>query len=897
MATFPTLENILLEITKSLGLDDLQTKMKNKFIRREMRVNNQYKLLEELFSTICTDLGLKENDKKDFFQNCLELHVFHTEFERSVYTFEASQRHVLWLTLGYMLMPWLGRKVAFWQMTDCLDSNMPGGQFWYLPNVQESEDGGAIIFPCAQVVEWFQDLLGRPIANAKKNSVDKNENTDAIERSLYNWKDGVLPEIAKIDIHFDLESEWDFRGCFEPIHPIDSPKVFDEVYSFIKLKNLTTVRKLRYEIPIITEDRIERLLNKTASEQEMYIFTSLLVKRYARPTNQEIRNRFRIARGIQDGYRKLARYLCPDVNEKSPDPSQNKVLQLFQIYKYIYNLTIAASNKNQTYAEEDEWFEKNLTPWDINEIFLSILPSMNKVGFNTAKDLAYKFSFRLSELKENSPLEDLFPWNDKSLKTISIRNMQRLKEEAALWEEVSKTQKQIKSGSPWRILQKVQNFETANAIANDTNIPERKRRMAVDRMAELSHNTVQKSGTILVKLSFFLNGERKNRPKDCAEQVSQLLFELESNMDSSAFRAPLLQYKAKHFLSQNDFAKAETFFKKALKDCLSYNYGTLRGEIARDLMALLCAMGPLIPNNHEKYYRNALFFGIITDEITMEDIAPEMAQYFWADLYKPYPTIQRINPPSEKQIKPFIENFIDFTYRGDWDGLNLWFKKEGGRLKKSRLNDVRGDTIINLLVKFYYTFKERSPTIERHCPDYLYSEFSKMTSYFDNFYNAIRVMAQKWNKLLNLSDFKLQTPLMFAANNGDAKMVQLFIEANADPNLQDFKGRTALFACISARSPECTKILLDAQTYTELKTIDGNTVLHTAVRSGHPEIVGLINNSNPKLQKTKNANGQTPIDVCFLFQKDLEHVSQLMMSEGRLTGTSSDFDEIVNILS
>jgi len=897
LASFPTLENVLIEITKSLGVDDLQTKTKEKFAKRKMRLENHQKILKELFSTICIDLGLKNGEKEDLFQNSLELYAFHTEFERSICTFGANQKHVLWMSLGYMLMPWLGRKVAFWQMADCLDGNMPGGKFWYLPTVQEKEGKKNIIFPCAQVVDWFQELLGMPIAKARKNNEEENDISDVIERTLYNWKAGKLPRVNQIDICFETKSQWTFKGCFEPKFPINSPEIFDEVYKFIELKKLTTVEKLRSEIPITSNDRIEAFLNRKASDQEMYLITSLLAKRYARPTIQIIRNRFHIARGIQGGYRKLVKYLCPVVSESSPDPSQNKVLQLLEIYKYTYNLTIAAHNHNQIFEEEDKWFEKNLTPWDINELFLSILPSMNRAEFNSAQNLAYKLSKRLSELKEGSPLEDLFPWNYESFKFISTRNLQRLKDEAAVLDEVLKTQKRFTSGSSWRILQTIQYYETANAIANDNRIPDHKRKLAVDRMAELSHNPIQDAGIILIKLSFLLNGERKKRPKDCFEQVTKLLLELESNIDSNVFKAPLLQYKAKHYLSQNEFTKAESFFEEALMNCFDNNYGTLRGEIARDLMALSCAMGPLIPNNHEKYYRNALFFGIITDGIGMEDIAPEMAQYFWDDLYKPYPTIQKIHQPNEKQMKPFVKSFFDFTYRGDWDGLDLWLKKSDGKLKKNKLRDVRGDTAINLLVKFYYTYKERAPIIKRDCPDYLHSEFTKMSSYMDNFYHAIGMMAQKWNKLLNLSDFKLQTPLMFAANNGDFKMIKLLLEANADPNLQDFKGRTALFASISARSSECTKYLLGAGTKTTLTTVDENTVLHTAVRSGHPEIVHLIKNSNPKLLKAKNSNGHTPIDLCFLFQKDLKRSSQIMATEGRLTGTSSDFEKIENILS
>ena len=45
---------------------------------------------------------------------------------------------------------------------------------------------------------------------------------------------------------------------------------------------------------------------------------------------------------VQDGYIRLLKTLCPGTDPPCADPQQNKLLQLFALYKLVYNLTIDA---------------------------------------------------------------------------------------------------------------------------------------------------------------------------------------------------------------------------------------------------------------------------------------------------------------------------------------------------------------------------------------------------------------------------------------------------------------------------------------------------------------------------------------------------------------------------
>src|SRR5690606_6468540 len=142
------------------------------------------------------------------------------------------------------------------------------------------------------------------------------------------------------------------------------------------------------------------------------------------PSIEIIRQRFVVASVVQDIYHRLVKSLCPDVDKHCVDPKNNKILQLFALYKGVYNLTIEAWRNCRDKGEfaEDMWFEDHLSEWDKESLFLSILPSRKETGIDElATYLSYSFRIKASDV-----LDDVIGHDDKSFTEIAERTVREL---------------------------------------------------------------------------------------------------------------------------------------------------------------------------------------------------------------------------------------------------------------------------------------------------------------------------------------------------------------------------------------------------------------------------------------------------------------------------------------
>lgn len=78
----------------------------------------------------------------------------------------------------------------------------------------------------------------------------------------------------------------------------------------------------------------------------------------------------------------------------------------------------------------------------------------------------------------------------------------------------------------------------------------------------------------------------------------------------------------------------------------------------------------LIPENHEKYYREMLTGGAIQDGDVpnIEDTARWASDYFWATLYTPYADVERIAPLMRERV----EESLRLLMTDDANGLRQW---------------------------------------------------------------------------------------------------------------------------------------------------------------------------------------------------------------------------------
>ena len=890
MATIPSFEAVLLEIQQSLGLESYPSKIKNKFAELGLELENHTKKLEEVLDDIFCALDMDEQARRDAAANLMEWAGFQKAVELHTWTEAADQRQVLWHLLGYSYAPGLARRVAFWNLGGAFDKGMPGGQFWFLPQMDPATN--KMKFPVEQVVEWLMDLMGLPMDQAKAGLGGKTgTDIDSIERNLYNWRNGQLPQANKIGEYFHDGVKQDFRGMFDPAPDLTEEAMFNAALDFVRGKCLDA-ELLRAQIPMTQPGRLEAVLDGSAPDEEKQTFIQLLQVRYAKPTMRTIRQSLLVARMVQDGYLRLLKFLCPGMAPTCTDPQENKLLQLIWIFQLVYNLTIEAWRQHgPNRFEESGWFESHLPLWHKAEIFLSILPSRREKAY---LDLAEKLSRRFAKLDENVPLEDLFLQELSSIQILAERNLQRLRDEVEEKGRLSKLLERVRSASPWRALQAQTSYWLVSQVALNPDVPRKTREMAIARMVELSTTANEKLGAISVELGFLLNCRRAERPEDARRRVESLLQEAMCSPAYEFYKAHLLQYQAKHHLAQNEFDQTATCFRKALEACSERNFGPLRGEIARDAFATAVANRRLVPGEHEMLYRNMLAYGMFEQSgPALEDAAVAVADYFWEELYQPYTEMEYRKPLASAQSAVFISETFPLIQNADWDGLAAWLKSHAKDFKEGRLREVRGDTVLMSWLKMRDMFASKLPHLKAMTPFSLSDEVAKLETHLDNWRIAIGRMAAAWPKLVNLPDWKGQTPLMFAADRGDEDLLRVLLDYGAELDCQDYLGRSALHAAVTGRSVPCLDALLERGADMHKVTVDGQTALHTAVRMGFIDGVRNLVVEDAGLVFRKNELGQTAEDLVNSILADWS-VFQVQMAENqrRPIGSRHDYEVI-----
>eukprot|EP00937_MAST-01D_sp_MAST-1D-sp2_P000709 g709.t1 len=102
------------------------------------------------------------------------------------------------------------------------------------------------------------------------------------------------------------------------------------------------------------------------------------------------------------------------------------------------------------------------------------------------------------------------------------------------------------------------------------------------------------------------------------------------------------------------------------------------------------------------------------------------------------------------------------------------------------------------------------------------------------------------------------TPLMPAAQNGRADLVELLLEAGADPLKRDASGLAALHFAVERDRVLCTSLLLRGGADADAQDNAGESALHRAAEHGWTESTTLLLDAgaNPNL---KDSQGETPL--------------------------------------
>jgi len=880
MACIPTFEEILLEINQSLGLERPQSKYIKQFSDLGMSLDKHWKMREQLLDSIMSALDMDEQAQSDLRRNILEWDGFHKALELHTRTGNASRQQVLWHLLTYSYVPALARHMAFWSLAgveqgQAFDAGMPGGKFWFLPNWDQ--ENKKVELPVPLVIDWLLDLIG-------EQPLEKSFG-DAL-RKLQGWRlEGRLPKSAReIDELFGDEAKLEFHGAL---------RLEEEALAFVERKGLDATTLLD-QIPM-TPERLAPILNESAPVDEKREFARLIALRYAEPSMRTIRQRLKVARMVQDGYQRLLKFLGPEVDATCAEPAKNKLMQLITLIQYVYNLTIEAYKIGGNHEEQDAWFEAQLRPMDSMDLLLSILPSRGEMAY---MDLAQRLTRKFMVLDEGYPLEDLIPLSKDKAGPIIERRMRCLKQEYEEGLRIEKLVARVRTASPWRALLAEDSYWVVSQLPQREDFPLKVRVMATQRMRDLAATPGQTVECILIELGFFLNCEPKLRPKDVRNLVQVLLDEAEASPGFEEWKAPLLRFRAKHRLMQNDFKGAREDFEDALAACSERGFGMLRGEIARDGWATEIAEHGFVSKKQEKHYRNMLGYGMFPEGVELfEDTAAWCEEFFWTDLYHPYPGFERNDGPAILQFDAIFRETFGLINNENWAGLQVWMQRHAKAFRKTNLRDARRNSVLLAWLKRLHMLEGKPPAVRAMLPPEFIGELGKVERHMVNWREAIRLLLEAWPEQAMIADYKGQTPLMLVADYGDAKLTG-FLAQISDIDAQDYLGRTALHAAVSGGAPACVAIVLDCGPYVDDKVTDGeeNTALHTAVRFGVPENVRQILAAFPSLALKTNAAGQTPMEISREILGNLPVWREFMRKNNRKIGSIEDFETIITLL-
>lgn len=900
MSSMPIPEAILLEIYQSLGGEGYQTKKKIKFATGQLSLKAHKEMGEEVLQAIFDRLDVEPKTREDASSNFMEFANAFKSLELKTWTFAADQRQILWTLLSHFYVPALARRVAFWSLGHLLDKGMSGGQFWYLPQPREVDGKTTLHLPVAQVVDWLLDLLGLPL---EKFADQRSESTDGehegLRRSLYNWRNATPIRPETIQTYFADTVVLDFKGAFS----IDMSRAPDELFAdalaFVNRKKLDAGR-LRLEIPMTQEGRLEAILNGTADTQEQATFVECLLDRYSAPLPRTIRQRLMLARMMQDGYIRLLNFLSPGTDRQSADFQQNKLLQLVAIYKLVYNLTVDAwrNCRDQGEGAENAWFEKRLLECGPRGLFLSILPSRRKAADH---ELAHMLTRQFIEMHANDELEDHIGLDEQTARPI----IQRSQERAFAFAEEIKSElrltERLKSSSPWRTLQGESRYWVILQVAQSSDLPPIAKQAAIQRLRDLAVTPSEAVGAIALELGSYLDSERKQRPKDTVSIVQALLAEAEVSDGYEHWKPVIMQYKAKHLLACNDLEGAGKLFRLALEAGLERNFGALRGEVARDCFALEVANRKPNANNHEKYFREMLAGGMFegSNEMpTLEEAARGVSAYFWNTLYKPYPGFPVEKRRASGLLEGVVEGLMPMLMSGDQGPLQEWIK-ENRALLNSTLPDVEGNSVLMALIKMRSFFVQNLPLVSRIASTEFMEEAHRFEAMFIHWRQFLGQLAKNCPSQLNIGDLKGQTPLMLMAEDGDTELVKVMLDTGADPEIQDWKGMTALHSACKCRADSCVDVLLDRPCKLDKLTNEDRSPLHTACWAGNVHAVKRLLQLAPGLVWKRDSFGRTPLEWTEWYLENPDALLELAdrrAQDGARCASKQELDTIVHLL-
>lgn len=655
MALVPPPEAIFVELSRSFFGSVLGNREKMRLLRREFSTKQMEKEHRRSCRELFIALEFDERAKSVAEQNIWEEVMSSWSIEQKVWTFDAPIRHIIWELLIHLYVPGAARRAAFWMIDDRSDEGLPDGRFWYLPE-PDYESPSKLQLPVQQVLDWAFDLIGLSIESyavqlaedqSEKGVSNPNKDPKAkIARALYRWQQGeTLPDQDSIkhtfpdrlteskDTGSNRDSRLPFSGCWEYNSDEDLQYNYQSAREFIQNRNLSIAR-LRFDLDI-SEDALTRAVNGHPPEDEKARFTFLVGRRFARPSMKTVRQMLLFARAMQDGYMRLLKLLCPDVEPTCADPHKNHILELTHIFKLIYNLTLEAY---RTKAEEgtqsqDQYFEEKLkkcAPWLVNTLSIILPSNFQRVGPNQ-NSICERLSRRFSEIQDGDRLQAYIPsFEDRDeFRKIFEREDQSLRNVVAEFRDHLWHCERLDRRAAVEEIDKETRVWFLNNLAQDTNAPDVIRAASTNRLATIAKGTALEGVWFQTKLEMA-------RQKGDHALVEKLLNRTKELDPLDRWRPVWLHQKARHQINLNEWNEAKESLKEAIELTRLRSFGPTRGLLSLDLLGLELTKSAYNQRNHGGLVRDVIMFGVIDVPPTDEWVVVTAESHFWKEVYKPY---------------------------------------------------------------------------------------------------------------------------------------------------------------------------------------------------------------------------------------------------------------------
>lgn len=263
----------------------------------------------------------------------------------------------------------------------------------------------------------------------------------------------------------------------------------------------------------------------------------------------------------------------------------------------------------------------------------------------------------------------------------------------------------------------------------------------------------------------------------------------------------------------------------------------------------------------------------------IQDIARDVYEYFWKEMYRPYVGLHKKGGygGSDKEFR----KLFDAVTNNDESAMLEWYKRNPGKISE-RMRAVQGDTPLIGLIKTCFGRLEEDKLLDTYGRQLggMRWLLKGMISFEANRWERLVVRLVGLCKVSDLivTDFKGQNAFMLAVNANRIEIVKAMLEKGVDPDLKDYRGRAALHECIRMGLSDCARLLIDRGCSVSLtQDSDGLKPIHMAVVFGHADIAQMILSKDPRvIRDMDERRGWTPLEVvqCLLNNDDARRISE-----------------------